>query len=639
MKPCLVVLDGPLQGSIFPVREAGCVIGRDTGADIRIDDPSISRRHCLVHRDKDDAVEVVDEGSRNGTFVNGMPVARHRLEHGDELRLGISLHLVFLSREPDAEPEDAGSTAGQAGPPSPVVVRSSPADLLNPKLGRSAPTAVTLGQIVPSLRALFQVTAEARGSRGLKELTRNLLQAVGDAIPVTEASLTFFDDAFGVEWRCVWTREADHTQEIAPPVELVREAIRDDVAILGNAPGRAARSGASQPAGEAETFLLAPVHVAEGSHAVLYAAARRATVAFSQEDLQFITAVAAIAGPGLDTAMRRELLAAGECRLIDECLAAHAMIGESPAMVAVYRFVEKAAWVGSNVLITGESGTGKELVARAIHDRGSRSGKPWIAVNCAALPEPLLESELFGHERGAFTGAVVRKHGKFEVASGGTLFLDEIADMSPSLQAKLLRALQEGEFDRVGGTRPVKVDVRVIAATNSDLSAAVQKGLFRRDLFFRLNVLPVRVPALRERREDIPLLAQYFVAHYSAVVGRRITGISRSALRSLMRHDWPGNVRELQNAIERAVALGATPEVLSEDLPEEIHCSAAHSSEEAEAGYHRAVREAKQAIVTDAISRAGGNQAEAARRLGLNPTYLSRLVKQLGLRKVSDGAR
>jgi transcriptional regulator with GAF, ATPase, and Fis domain len=309
-------------------------------------------------------------------------------------------------------------------------------------------------------------------------------------------------------------------------------------------------------------------------------------------------------------------------------LQAHDMVGDSGAMRAVYDCIRKVAPRDSTVLICGETGTGKELAARAVHQNSGRASRPFVAVNCAALTESLLESELFGHEKGAFTGAVAMKKGKFEVADGGTIFLDEIGELAPALQAKLLRSLQYHEFERVGGTRPIKVDVRVIAATNQDLQAAVSAGRFRQDLWYRLNVVGITMPPLRARRADIPMLAAHFVAKYSR--GRAVE-LSPDAIDALRAYDWPGNVRELENAIERSVVLGGCAKIVADDLPEAVLEASATRPRDG-AAYHQTVLDVKRRLILDAIERSGGNYTAAARLLGINPTYLHRLVNNLNLR-------
>jgi transcriptional regulator with GAF, ATPase, and Fis domain len=312
-------------------------------------------------------------------------------------------------------------------------------------------------------------------------------------------------------------------------------------------------------------------------------------------------------------------------------LQAHDMVGESPAMRLVYDRIRKLAPSDCTVLIDGETGTGKELAARAIHQNSRRARRPFVAINCAALTESLLESELFGHEKGAFTGAQALKKGRFEVADGGTVFLDEVGELAGPLQSKLLRALQHHEFERVGGTRTVRVDVRVIAATNRDLAADVSAGRFRQDLWYRLNVVNLTMPPLRDRRADIASLAAHFATKYGR--GRPIE-VSPDAVQALMAHDWPGNVRELENAIERAVVLGSSDRITGEDLAG-LFDEAPADADTAAAPFHDGVRQMKRRLILDAIDRAGGNYAAAARLLGLNPTYLHRLLKNLQLK---DGA-
>ena len=312
-------------------------------------------------------------------------------------------------------------------------------------------------------------------------------------------------------------------------------------------------------------------------------------------------------------------------------LQAHDMVGDSGSMHAVYECIRKVAPRDSTVLICGETGTGKELAARAVHQNSPRASRPFVAVNCAALTESLLESELFGHEKGAFTGAFALKKGKFEVAEGGTMFLDEIGELAPAMQAKLLRALQHHEFERVGGTRTIRMNVRLIAATNQDLQAAVASGRFRQDLWYRLNVVGLTMPPLRERRGDIPVLAAHFAAKYGR--GRAVT-LSHDAVDALRAYDWPGNVRELENAIERAVVLGCSDTIVADDLPAAVLQSSSALPRDG-AAYHRAVLDVKRRLILDAIDRSGGNYTAAARLLGINPTYLHRLVTNLQLRDVA----
>jgi two-component system response regulator PilR (NtrC family) len=309
------------------------------------------------------------------------------------------------------------------------------------------------------------------------------------------------------------------------------------------------------------------------------------------------------------------------------------ILGNSDAMVRVFDLVETIAPTGSTVLITGESGTGKELVARAIHGRSPRSERPFVAVNCGALTETLLDSELFGHVRGAFTGADGNKKGLIEVAEKGTIFLDEIGEMSPMLQVKILRVLQERKFRRVGGTEEIGADIRIITATNRDLGKMVAEGQFREDLYYRINVIPVRLPPLRERPEDVPMLAEHFVGKFAAQMKKPITGISGEAMACLTAYPWPGNVRELENAIERAVALERTPAILPESLPESVRGDAAGVQRVSPPGAQGAgpaqmpekgfdleqhVQHLEREYIAEALRRSGGVKVKAAELLGMS---------------------
>jgi DNA-binding NtrC family response regulator len=329
-------------------------------------------------------------------------------------------------------------------------------------------------------------------------------------------------------------------------------------------------------------------------------------------------------------------------RVLEEALVARAsfeeLVGQSPQMRAVFDLVETVAFSNATVLIQGESGTGKELVARAIHFRSSRKDKPFVAVNCSALTETLLESELFGHVRGSFTGATSNKKGLFEAADGGTLFLDEIGDVTPAMQVRLLRVLQEGEVKRVGSNESTRVDVRVIAATNVDLAKAREQGRFREDLFYRLNVITVQLPPLRDRPEDIPLLAQHFLARFRQKTGKNVTGFSPQALEALTCARWVGNVRELENAIERAVVLTGGPVIELEDLPPDIRNQRQRGSSEVEVlslahlPYAQAKKLAMRAFerryLSALLEKSGNNVSEAARAAGVDRSNFRRLLKQ-----------
>jgi nitrogen regulation protein NR(I) len=330
------------------------------------------------------------------------------------------------------------------------------------------------------------------------------------------------------------------------------------------------------------------------------------------------------------------------------------IIGQSPGLTGLYAVLERVADSPTTVLITGESGTGKELVARALHDHSSRRGKPFIKVNCAAIPKELIESELFGYERGAFTGAVTSKPGRFELANGGTLFLDEIGEIPVEMQVKLLRALQESEFERVGGIKTMRVDVRLVAATNRDLKKLISQGAFREDLFYRLNVVSIRLPALRERASDTPLLVEHFLKKFNERLKKNVTGVEPEALELLGNYGWPGNIRELENVMERAVLFCDGHKLRVEDLPAELRGPGAPGSGSvapladasvdlgtlpAEGGLKEHVKVAMSRLERDLVSRAlkqtNNNVTHAARLLKISRKGLQLKMKELGLREGS----
>jgi two-component system response regulator AtoC len=330
------------------------------------------------------------------------------------------------------------------------------------------------------------------------------------------------------------------------------------------------------------------------------------------------------------------------------------LVGDSPAMRAIHDMVARVADSPSTVLITGESGTGKELIAKALHRGSSRRDKPLIKVNCAAIPKDLVESELFGYERGAFTGAVASKPGRFELADGGTLFLDEIGEVPVEMQVKLLRAIQEQEFERVGGIKTLRVDVRLIAATNRDLKALISEARFREDLYYRLAVVPIALPALRERRDDIPALVAHFIDKYNHRLGKRVEGIEDEALQLLVAYSWPGNIRELENLMERSVLFADGPLIVAGALPESLRekgpqpplpiaavgplgAIAAPSGASMKEIVRHAQAELEKELITRALDETGGNVTRAAKRLQISRKSLQVKMKELGLRGATEG--
>jgi Nif-specific regulatory protein len=626
------VVDGPAKGQVFVLAVEQTLIGREPGNQIVLADPSVSRRHCCVRREGPGRFQIRDLSSRNGTFVRDLPVQEHWLEHGDQVRLGDSV-LMFLL-EDESEPVRTSAVRfreAQCAEGTLVRLRRQDSVYLSPDQLLAAPAPAA--RPARALTTLLKISTALHSAGGSEALGRRLLELLAEVAPAERGAILLMEPAVADPSAVYcWTRQPAEGEPLWVCNRFVERAFQEGVAVLSNHVLPGAQGCAPEDAGPAvRAVLAAPLFSAEAVLGVIYLDSSVAGVAFDEDHLQLVSAVGAIAGPALDNARRVEWLEAENRRLHVETVLEHDMVGESPRMADVYRFISKVAPTDSTVLLCGESGTGKELVARAIHRNSPRAGKPFVAINCAALTETLLESELFGHERGAFTGAIVQKKGKLEVAEGGTVFLDEVGEIPPAFQVKLLRVLQEREFERVGGTRSIKVDIRLVAATNRDLRLAATQANFRQDLYYRLNVVSIALPPLRERREDIPLLASFFAAKYSKRSRRHLVGLSSAARVCLLGYEWPGNVRELENAIERAVVLGSSDLILPEDLPEALLEAAPPAAVES-GNYHEALRRHKESLVMTALGEARGNFTEAARLLGLHPNYLHRLVSNLGLR-------
>jgi len=353
---------------------------------------------------------------------------------------------------------------------------------------------------------------------------------------------------------------------------------------------------------------------------------------FQDEDLKILKVYAEAAALAIDKALKEAVPDLENESFRQELCSKCQIIGESDALKKVITEAFKVAKSSASTLVLGESGTGKELLARLIHQASPRRDNPMIGLNCAALPETLMEDELFGHEKGAYTGALNRKIGKFELADKGTLFLDEIGEMSPGMQAKMLRVLQEGAFYRVGGNVPVSVDVRVISATNREILKEVQEGRFREDLYFRMNVVQIQMPALRERREDIPQLSEYFLDFFKKERELPNIRISGRCMENMMKYDWPGNIRELRNALERAVVMGNNEEILPEDLPI-FTPRTAYKGLEVGLTLNEAVNRFKKEFILANLRHTGGNRTKAAKKMDIQRTYLSRLISKLDIQE------
>jgi Nif-specific regulatory protein len=647
--PRLISISGPSEGAIFMLSGDQIPIGREPSNSICIADPLLSRRHCSLIKDGD-LFSIIDSGSANGTFVNGVPIKERILAHRDLIKAGDSL-LLFICYE-EEDPAHSDNTVQLNDDPlitkSTIILRQEEGFYLNAK--RALPMTERTTQ---NFQALLRIGIEVNTIRDLQTLQRRLLELVFSVVPAEHGAIFLTDQQEGeITSSFGWSRAEQKQQTVTASRTILQTILRDGVAILRNdvAEDAALKLSKNLVRSGVRSILAVPLSYFHDNFGAVYLDTTNPDNSFDEEHLQLVTAVANLAAVALQNALHLEQLNNETRRLQEELNFDREMVGESPRMQEVRQLIAKIAPTNSTVLIRGESGTGKELVARAIHLNSQRANKPFIAINCAVLNETLLESELFGHEKGAFTGAIAQKKGKLELAQGGTIFLDEVGEMSPALQAKLLRVLQEWEIERVGGTRTIKLDIRLIAATNKDIDAAIRNGEFRADLYFRLKVFDMLIPSLRERPTDIPLLASYFANKFGQKVGRQFKGISASARACLKRYDWPGNVRELENAIERAVVMCTTEFILPEDLPEEvIEADSSPSphipSAQPEAGaqtlpviigsvmnYHEGMIEAKRQLIVKAFDQAKGNHFDAAKLLGLHPNNLHRMIRNLNLK-------
>ncbi len=620
MNPRLTAIAGRLKGSVFTIEDLPVVIGRETAATLCIADASVSRRHSQIERENDHFV-ILDLESLNGTFINDVPVKRRALHHGDRVRIGDS-QFLFLMHDGDVQVKssEVHFDDGEIVSGSTLQVRFNDALYL----------------MARDLSALMKVSTTINAIRGVEKLQETLLELLFEVVPAERGAILLTDgNPVGPETQFVsmfaLDRRRGPDQKIKVSRTITRSVLHQGEALLINAlDAKGIESTESLTGDRPASVLCVPIMMLDRMLGVLYLDAREPDAVFDKDHLQLVSAISAITAVAIENARHFEWLVSENQRLIADFGIEHNLVGESAPVREVLQFISKVAPTDSTVLLSGESGTGKELAARAIHLNSKRAGKAFMAVNCAALAESLLESELFGHEKGSFTGALGQKKGRLEIAEGGTVFLDEIGELSPALQVKLLRVLQEREFERVGGTRTIKIDIRLITATNKDLEEAVSQGTFRQDLYYRLNVVSLEMPPLRERPEDIPLLASYFAAKYGEKCNRKVSGISAEAQARLTAYDWPGNVRELENAIERAVVLGTTDRILPEDLPESVLESEPSTTPATK--YHDAVAQTKKQIILQAMQQTKGNFTEAAKILDVHPNYLHRLIRNLNLK-------
>jgi transcriptional regulator with GAF, ATPase, and Fis domain len=555
-------------GDVFPLQEGQrATLGRANTNRIVLKDELCSREHAEVYF-AEGHWRLRDLDSLNGTRLNNEPLdGEGELEPGDEFQAGRTkfLFVESLGELPTLpappRPAEGVSIKKRRGQtrfltPQPPLADETP----SPEAGRH--------NLSRDLSLLYRLALDMGSANTHDELVRIVLDGLLEAVPAEAGAILMAKE--GEEFEVSAHRHRDPSMHTYTPVAeaVVHEVLTGREAVLAEdtARERYLRNREHAADAAATSLICAPVIFGNRVLGLIHLYCNDPHKILNAEDLEFTVAVAKQLGGVIHQVLRQASLTAENRSLRDQLRVESELVGHSAEMRQVEEQIGLVAGTRATVLVRGESGVGKELVARALHYSSPRKDGPFICLNCAALSETLLESELFGHEKGAFTGATEKKIGKFEAADGGTIFLDEIGEMSVGTQAKLLRVLEGHPFERVGGHTPIRVDVRVISATNQPLEQGLREGRFRRDLFYRLQVVEIRVPPLRERKSDVPLLAEHFLKRFVRETGRKIRGFTPAALRKMELHDWPGNVRELRNVIERAVALGRSSTIDTSDI-------------------------------------------------------------------------
>ena len=627
MNPRISGISGPFQGTTYSLASGELSIGRDPSNHLWISDPALSRQHCLLTR-KGDRFFIRDLGSRNGTIVNGMTVDELQLQHGDQISIGTSV-LKFLlgGGEENLKRSRVEFVETMAFENLPVIVHAAEASLL--QVDKSPETA----RLARDLTALLNLAKHIGGIRDLESLQWQLLGFIFDVVPAERGAILLFEHPDEFSSVIAWDRVRGPGCSVQVSRTIVQRVTRERTGLVTNDifSDEGLRQIRTLTELQIRSVLCVPLLAGDEVLGMIYLDSQHRSDQFDEGRLQVMTAIAGIAALALGNVCNIEQLQKENQQLQAEINLEHNMVGNSQSMQKVFELIRRVAPTESTVLIEGESGTGKELAARAVHRNSPRAERPFVAINCAAIPDSLLETELFGHEKGAFTGASSLKKGRLETAEGGTLFLDEISELAADMQAKLLRVLQEREFERVGSNHPIKLDIRVVAATNKNLAEVVKTGAFRTDLYHRLNVVTLTLPALRERRDDIPALAEHLIAKVSRKCKMRPKQLSAEAKACLMRYQWPGNIRELENALEHAIVLGSSNTILPDDLPEAI-VEMGSPALPLNAHYHAAITDFKKQLVREAFRQAKGSYLEAAKNLGMHPNSLLRLIRSLDLR-------
>ncbi len=634
--PRLVIIEGRDKGETFEF-EKEASIGRSASNLIKLSESRISRRHAHIFLREGDWI-VRDCRSRNGVFVNGRAHPEARLAAGDEVQVG-NTKLVFEAGPSSRPAPEQGRSVVLMDDAAPEGVVHAALDAAACSLAQEK-AGVDLDDLFRAnerLRKVYEIGAAISTLLEPNELVERILGLILEALEADRGFIMLRDHPRG-ELKPVAVRAGpEGGGKISLSRTILNRVVKHQKSILSADAMEDPRFRGSESIqlAQVRSVMCVPLMVRDQVLGALYVDKTRPHHSFDGEDLKFLTTVAHQAAAFLDTA-RMYALAREENRELRRILGqGREIVGSSPKTAQVLAACEKVGPTDSTVLLAGETGTGKELLARFLHDQSPRQEGPFVTVNCAAVPETLLESELFGHEKGAFTGAHRRKRGRFELADGGTLFLDEIGEIPLALQSKLLRVLEARTFERLGSNDPVSVDVRIVAATNRDLPASVKEGAFREDLYYRLAVVPIHVPPLRERPEDVADLVEHFLDEFRRTVGKNVTGFTAEALAALKAYAWPGNIRELKNLVERVVVLAEGGKAGLESLPAHLMEGAGIASGPAPSWDGRPLAEivcdVERVCIEKALERAGGKKIEAARLLGISRPTLDKKLKAFGL--------
>jgi len=603
----LTIKHGPDIGKVFTVKKDKITIGRNKDSDIALNDNTVSRIHCEISF-LDDKIVLKDIQSTNKTSVNNQTTSREQaLSCGDEIKLG-NTTLCIEQLEDAVVPAGLGNNEAVSNPTLLIDNRK-----------------VTIEKTSSNLDLLYNVNSAIHSIRDKNELIKILLQLVFDVIPAEHGAILIYDfNEKKLKPQIALSRKTGITQDIYISYSIAEMAFSKKIGVITsdalNDPRFANKETIIQRS--IRSAMCAPLGTVNNMIGVIHLDSRVETGVFSEKDLDLLTVIAnqaAIALENIDFFSHLN----EENKLLQKAMQEkYNMIGKSKSIKDIFGVIDRLSQSESTILIRGESGTGKELVARAIHYTSVRKKKPLVCVNCAALNKNLLESELFGHERGAFTGAVGQKIGRFELADGGTIFLDEIGELNLESQVKLLRVLEEGRFERVGGVKSISTDVRILAATNRNLEEAISEKLFREDLYYRLKVIQIDLPALRERKEDIIPLALYFLEKYSSETGRGHMQFSKEASDQLIAYKWPGNIRELKNCIERVVVLANSNIVSPKDLS-----IITNDNKSVNTDSFPSLQKMERDHIIKALNFTGSNKKKAAQVLGIQRSTLYEKLK------------